>query len=135
MDNELAGLSDGVRDIVSDMDHSPTRSLIGGKDWQTIRAELLRLARENANLRSAGTKTLAANIELRERSERAEAELAALKDKFQQADGMAACMAMVRDECVAAGVFPDTLAPMFYPEAIIGMYEELTAGCTENSRR
>lgn len=54
----------------TDMDGKPNA-------WHAIELELLRLARENTNLRSAGTKTLAANVELRER---AEAELDALKN-------------------------------------------------------
>lgn len=44
-----------------------------------------------------------------------------------EVQGLADCMAMVRDECVKAGVFPKSLAPMFYPEAIIALHLNASA--------
>ncbi|MGN6788916.1 MAG: hypothetical protein ACTHJP_05210 [Rhodanobacteraceae bacterium] len=127
--DELAGLPEDVHEAVGALaalfsfgPDSPDSEY-----FRTIRAELLRLALENAELRENERTAIQRIAQSRESSEHAEAELAALKDKYQQADGMAACMAMVRDECVKAGVFLETLAPMFYPEAIIGMHGELAA--------
>lgn len=83
-DQDLAGLPEDVQGALLECERA-LNFMFAGESLDTVRTELLWLTRENANLRSACTKTLAANVELRERAERAEAELAAMKRRISEA--------------------------------------------------
>ena len=96
MTDEMAGLPEDVREHVANMDAHNT---VNGS-WNAVRAELLRLARENADLHktfdaktvhvSIPSPTMYAEFEnyarpFKQRAERAEAELAALKRRIAEA--------------------------------------------------
>lgn len=90
---------------------------------EKVRTELAKLA----DLQKEAEHEARTIDELKADNAKLRRECAAAKRKAERGDvtaeteGMAACMAMVRDECVKAGVFPKSLAPMFYPEAIINL--------------
>ena len=50
--------------------------------------------------------------------------LAKERQRAQNAEGMAECMRMVRDELVEAGIIDAGVAPMFIPEAVAGKLAE-----------
>lgn len=85
MNDELAGLPEAVREAVEKNDiAAPYMPL---HEWPTIRAELLRLARENVELREMLTESVHTNEANATHAAHAEAELAAMKRWAQEARG------------------------------------------------
>ena len=64
-----------------------------------------------------------------------ERELAEAHQRAQNAEGMADCMRMVRDELVEAGIIDAGVAPMFIPEAVAGKLAEARRELEVWSRR
>lgn len=79
--DELAGLPEDVREAVEYVE----RWVRDDTDWQKVRAELLRLAREVVQSRTDVRVAREMVRPFRERAERAEAELAALKRRIAEA--------------------------------------------------
>jgi hypothetical protein len=101
--DELAGLPEDVADAIAALDESTAPITHAGRQWYaTIRAELLRLAGENAELR-----TVNAALENAERRyERAEAELAATMERitahgFAGGPSLDACVDAIAHELAA----------------------------------
>ena len=84
-DQELAGLSAEMRDAIAMFDADAIPGDMQTSAWTTIRAELLRLARENAEVHNALRLRMQHLAHMRERAEHAEAELTALKRRIEEA--------------------------------------------------
>lgn len=54
------------------------------------------------------------------------AELDALKQQRDTAEGMAGCMVVLRDDLIRLGLIKESVAPMFMTEAVVGIVAELT---------
>lgn len=101
----------------------------------TLKAQLAKLA----DLQKDAESEARTVEDLTARNAKLKRDLAASEKRVQQGippevDGMAACMVMVRDECIKAGVFPKSLAPLFYPEAIIALHAKATAHTALDAR-
>src|SRR5688500_10918181 len=55
------------------------------------------------------------------RAQKAEAEIERLRDQNRNLDGMAACMDMVRQELIEAGVITEKVPPMFVSTAVLSV--------------
>lgn len=88
MTNELDCLPEPVRKAMTRLENYLHITIDGkhfrSEDYDTIRAELLRLARENAELRDGAAYTNALRLarDQAERAERAESELAKLRERI-----------------------------------------------------
>lgn len=101
----------------------------------TLKAQLAKLA----DLQKDAESEARTVEDLTARNAKLKRDLAAAEKRVQQGippevDGMAMCMDMVRNECIKAGVFPKSLAPMFYPEAIIALHAKATTETSGDAR-
>lgn len=98
-DKDLAGLPiDAIHAVKSMAEFACDLPGAGPSDWNIVLHHLLRLASEKAELIEQTYRLGEELAKDKLRAERAEAELAALKEKYQQADGMTACV-----ECMGRG--------------------------------
>lgn len=87
MTADLSALPQHVREAAElfDIDAEKGTRYTRHDDWQTIRAELLRLAGENAELHAFRDTLMCTEQAASERAERAESELAALRKRIAEA--------------------------------------------------
>jgi len=68
----------------------------------------------------------AAHAESAARIAELEQKINALKVKAHEAEMMAECTVMLRDDLIQAGIIKDTVPPMFMTEAILGHIQAIT---------